>query len=336
MLYVTTDESYLFMDGDSICVKPPGGEKQRIPAGRLESIVLFGNITVSSPFLAFCMERGIGVTFLNVYGRFLAGVHGKTHGNVLLRLAQHKATQDESTRSLVSHTIIAGKAANMRGMLLRTAHEHADETASAALRAASDEITSIARSMNAEMPVSLLRGYEGRMSREYFSVFNRMIKANSEDFYITSRQKRPPADYTNALLSFVYTLSSHDIRSALDGVGLDPQIGFLHTPRSGRASLALDIIEELRAPLCDRFVLSQINLRAITSDDFIEELGEVRLKDKSRKELLAAWQKRKKDEITHPFLNEKIPIGLIAHIQSRLMTMYLRGDIDAYTPFWWR
>lgn len=324
------------MEGDSICVKPPDGERQRIPAGRLESIVLFGNITVSSPFLAFCMERGIGVTFLNVYGRFLAGVHGKTHGNVLLRLAQHKATQDETTRSLVSHTIIAGKAANMRGMLLRAAREHADEAASTALRAAANEIASIAGCMNGKMSVDVLRGYEGLMSRVYFSAFNYMVKANPEDFHFKLREKRPSPDYTNALLSFMYTLLSHDTRDALDSVGLDPQIGFLHTPRSGRASLALDIIEELRGPLCDRFVLSQINLRAITCDDFTGEPGEVRLKDKSRKELLTAWQKRKTEEIIHPFLNEKIPIGLIPHVQSRLLTMYLRGDLNAYIPFWWR
>ncbi len=324
------------MEGESICVKPPGGNKQRVPAGRLESIVLFGNISVSSPFLAFCMENGIGVTFLSMYGRFQAAVHGKTHGNVLLRIAQFDAVRSEAKRSLVAHTIISGKAANMRGMLLRTAREHNNEASSVALQTAAGEIASTMRLTSPDMSVDTLRGYEGQTSRTYFSVFNNMIKANYDDFCIEAREKRPSPDYTNALLSFMYTLLAHDMRSALDAVGLDPQLGFLHTPRSGRASLALDMMEELRAPLCDRFVLSQINLRAITRNDFKSGPGVIHLTDTSRKSLLAAWQKRKTEEIMHPYLNEKIPIGLIPHVQARLLTMYLRGDIDAYIPFWWR
>lgn len=336
VLYVLTEGSYLSKQGETICVHVGGEEKVRVPGHTIESIVCLGNTTVSSPLLAYCGERGIGLSFLNCYGKFYARLEGPVRGNVLLRRAQYLMAEDEVETSKLAYWFVAAKIANQRNVLQRAARESNEEDSKEALSKASDDLANIAKKLDVSLGVDSLRGLEGSAAATYFGVFDYMIKVNKEDFFFKERTRRPPLDNVNALLSFYYALLLHDTRSALESVGLDPAAGFLHAFRPGRPSLALDMMEELRSPLCDRLTLTLINRKQLQKNDFEDNITSVRLTEDAKKTILVEWQKRKNEEITHPYLNEKIPIGLIPHIQAQLLARFLRGDLDEYPPFYWK
>lgn len=335
-LYVLTEDSYISKQGETICVHVGGEEKVRVPAHTIESVVCFGNTTVSTPLLAFCGEKGIGLVFLNEYSRFYGRLEGPVKGNVLLRRAQYLATENKVKTSTLAFWFVTTKVANTRNTLLRAARESEDEFAINALLEAAANLSRLVKTMDPNMPVEQIRGIEGNAAATYFSVFDYMIKANKQDFYFKARSRRPPLDNVNTLISFLYALLLNDTRSALEGVGLDPAAGFLHALRPGRPSLALDLIEELRSPLCDRLAISLINLKQLQQKDFESSLTGVLLSAEAKKIILTAWQKRKREEITHPYLNEKIQIGLIPYVQAQLLARYLRGDIAEYPPFLWK
>ena len=336
VLYIMTPDSYLYIQGECICVKIGGEERVRIPSHTIQSIVFLTNTTISSPLVRFCGETGITVSFLDDFGRFQGRLYGKTSGNVLLRIKQYQSIQDNDFTSKIACSILAAKIVNSRTTLLRAAREHSKEEASLSLKNAAREITKSAGELSPQLSLDAMRGFEGIAANHYFGVFDLMIKTNKENFYFNNRNRRPPADNVNAVLSFLYALLKNDFCAALESVGLDPAVGWLHTVRPGRPSLALDLMEELRSPLCDRLALSLINLRQLQPNDFESEAGTVKIKDNGKKTIIEAWQQRKREEILHPFLNEKINIGLIPHVQSQLLARYLRGDIDAYPPFIWR
>ncbi len=336
VLYVLTEDSYLSKQGDTISVKVGGTEKVRVPAHTIESIICFGNTTVSTPLISFCGERGISLTFMGEYGKFYGRIEGPISGNVLLRRAQHFATENAETQALIAKLIIAAKIANCRNVLLRASRDSQNSEDTDKLTKASDSLASIARQLEYKNDVDELRGMEGLAASAYFRVFNYLIRANKDDFYFEERNKRPPKDNMNAILSFLYTLLANDMRSALEGVGLDPARGFLHALRPGRASLALDLMEEFRSPLCDRLALSMVNLKQLSSMHFIKDFSGVTINDDAKKIVLTAWQKRKKEIIMHPYLSEKLEIGLLPHVQALLLARYLRGDLEVYPPFYWK
>jgi CRISPR-associated protein Cas1 len=274
---------------------------------------------------------------LTEHGRFLARVQGPVSGNVLLRREQYRRAEDPQTSADVARAVLTGKIANSRTVLQRALRDHADKMAADQVSFAAKRLSNYLDLLNQDKPLDVLRGFEGDAAHIYFSVFDHLIVAQKEDFSFQERNRRPPLDNVNALLSFIYTLLVHDIRSALETVGLDPAVGFLHRDRPGRPSLALDLMEELRPALADRFVLTLINRRQVSGSGFKRsDSGAVLMDDSTRKELLVAWQKRKQEEIVHPFLGERIAIGLIPYVQSQLLARHLRGDLEAYPPFFWK
>ncbi len=308
---------------------------RRVPLHLLDGIVAFGSGGASPELLAACGDRNVSISFLGRTGRFLARLEGPTSGNVLLRRAQYRAADDPGRRTAIARNVVLAKLVNARRVLQRGLRDHPERTESAA-----GAVAAMARSLAAlerATDVDVVRGIEGDAARTYFGVFGVLVTHPDPAFRFRGRTRRPPQDPVNAMLSFAYTLLCHDIRSALETVGLDPQVGYLHTDRPGRPSLALDLMEELRPMLCDRLVLSLINRRQIAPDDFeVEETGGVYMKEDARKTLLASWHRRKEEQIEHPFLGERCTIGLIPHIQARLLARHLRGDLDAYPPFFWR
>jgi len=336
VLYVVTEDSYMSKQGETICVHVGGEEKVRVPAHTVESIVCFGHTTVSTPLLGFLSERGIGLSFLGDNGRFYCRMEGAVRGNVLLRKAQYAAASDSARASHLAYWFVICKLANSRNVLLRGAREHADPDSASVLKKAADGMAAIVASLKPDAGVDTLRGLEGSAAYIYFAAFDNMIRANRDDFFFRGRSKRPPLDNMNAILSFLYALLVNDVRSALETVGLDPAMGFLHALRPGRPSLALDLMEELRAWLCDRLALSLVNLRQLQGKDFEATPTGVRMCDTARRELIAAWQKRKREELEHPFVEERVPIGLIPFVQAQLLARHLRGDLDAYPPFHWK
>ncbi len=335
VLYILTENSYLSKQGETICVHVGGAEKIRVPVHTLESILCFGDTTVSTPLIAFCGEKSIGLAFYSDQGRFYGRIEGPVRGNVLLRTKQYSATRTEQAL-LLAKNFVATKIANERNVLLRSARDSNNPETVSILKRAAQDIACLSSQLKTAENLDQVRGIEGIAANRYFAVFNHMIKANKEDFTFQKRSKRPPLDRVNSLLSFLYMLLSNDVRSALEGVGLDPAVGFLHALRPGRPSLALDLMEELRAPLCDRLALSLINLKQVQANGFELTPTAVRMTEETRKIIISAWQKRKKEGITHPFLQEKMPIGLIPHIQAQLLARYLRGDLDYYPPFHWK
>lgn len=336
-LYVTTQGSYLAREGQNLLVRVEQETRLRVPVHTLASVVCFGQVGASPPLMHLCAEQGVSMAFLSEQGRFLARVEGPVSGNVLLRTEQYHRARDPAAIAAIARAMVAGKMINSRAVLLRAAREQPPTSpAREPLRQAARRIAHLAPRVMDEPELERVRGHEGDASRVYFSVFDHLIVAQKEGFQFTERSRRPPLDATNALLSFLYTLLTHDARSALEGVGLDPAVGFLHRLRPGRPSLALDLMEELRAPLADRVALTLINRRQIDPSGFtLSEGGEVRMSEATRKEVLLAWQKRKQEEILHPFLNETIPIGMIAHAQALLLARHLRGDLEAYPPMLW-
>lgn len=336
-LYVTTQGTYLAKEGECIVVRVGNEVRLRVPVHSLGGVVCFGQVSCSPFLMGFAAERGLGFSFLTEHGRFLARVQGPVSGNVLLRREQYRRADSPESSAEVARSIISAKVVNARRVLQRAMRDHGDKLDGAALEMKVRHLRDCL--MRLQQPVSLdvVRGVEGEAAKGYFSVFDNLILAKEPEFRFEGRSRRPPLDRVNCLLSFIYTLLGHDVRSALEGVGLDSAVGFLHRDRPGRHGLALDIMEEFRAVVADRLALSLINLGKIKKGDFeIQETGAVRMTDDARKSLLIAYQKRKQDEIVHPFLNERIPVGLVFHVQAMLMARWLRGDLDGYPPFVWK
>ena len=336
-LYVTSPNTYLARDGETVLVRQEKETKLHIPIHTLSSIICFGQVSCSPPLLGLCGARNVSVAFLTEQGKFLARVHGPVSGNVLLRREQYRRADSEEKSAEIARSIVAAKIANSRTALLRAAREHNDPVASAALSTASSNLSKSIQMLVSTFSLDSIRGIEGDAARQYFSVFEHLISAQKDSFFFIERTRRPPMDPMNALLSFLYTLLVHDVASALEGVGLDPAVGFLHRDRPGRPSLALDLMEEFRPMLADRVALTLVNRLQIQGKQFvITETGAVLMNDIARKEVLMTWQKKKQEEIMHPFIAEKIAIGLIPHVQALLLARFLRGDLDAYPPFRWK
>lgn len=336
-LYVTTQGTYLHRDGETISIQIEEQQRLRVPVHTLEGLVCFGRVMCSPPVLGLCCERNVGVSFLTENGHFLARVTGPVSGNVLLRRQQYRVADCEAQGLPIVRSIVTAKIMNCRLVLLRGARETAEETKQAELREAAGRLAQMADAALHANSTDEARGHEGLAAQIYFAVFNSLITGDREAFCFGGRSRRPPLDRVNALLSFLYALLRHDVESALETVGLDPAVGYLHTDRPGRPSLALDLMEELRPQLADRLVLSLINRRQVKASDFGEQDGGgILLNDGTRKEVIAAWQKRKQDEIEHPFLNEKIPMGLVPYTQALLLARHIRGGLDGYPAFLWR
>lgn len=336
-LFVTTPGSYLARDGETVLVRVEQETRLRLPIHTLSGIVCMGPVTASAPLMHLCGEHNVLISFLSDTGRFLGRVCGPVSGNVLLRREQYRRADCPQRSAAIARNIICGKILNCRTVLQRALRDYPDAVGAPDVRTASHSLARTLAFCEEHLSLDELRGREGEAAATYFGVFDGLIVSQREKFQFAGRSRRPPLDPVNALLSLLYTLLVHDVTAALEGVGLDPAVGFLHRDRPGRPSLALDLMEELRPMLADRLVVSLINRKQLQPRDFIvRENGAVQLTDNARKEVLVAWQKRKQEEILHPFIQEKIPIGLIAHVQALLLARYLRGDLDAYPPFIWK
>lgn len=336
-LYVTTQGAYLNKEGETVVVSVERETRLRLPIHTLGSIVCFGQVTCSPFLLGHCAEKDVSVSFLTSYGRFLARVQGPVAGNVLLRREQYRQADDLTASARLARMFVLGKVANCRTVIARAQRDHAAKLDTEALGLTISQFAKLAQRLLRDGVLDEIRGLEGRAANDYFSRFNDLIVAQKADFVFTGRNRRPPLDRVNCLLSFLYTLLYHDARSALESVGLDPAVGFLHRDRPGRLSLALDLMEEFRPVLADRLALSLINLGQVKKKGFhIAESGAVLMDDDTRKVLLVEYQKRKQVEIEHPFLKEKMPLGMLPFAQSQLLSRYLRGDLEEYPPFIWR
>ncbi|KAA6185364.1 type I-C CRISPR-associated endonuclease Cas1 [Thiohalocapsa marina] len=337
-LYITTQGAWLARERENVLVRVEQETRLRLPIHTLGSIVGFGQVSASAPLMGLCAERGVSLNFLTEQGRFLARMEGPVSGNVLLRRAQYRASDDPDATAGIAATLVAAKVANSRFVLQRSLRDRSKDGQPPAVQSAVDHLTTLQRRIRREtMDLDRVRGYEGAAARAYFEVFDDLILSKAKAFRFQGRSRRPPLDAVNALLSFTYTLLRHDIAGALEGVGLDPAVGFLHRDRPGRPALALDLMEELRAPLADRLVLALINRRQIKPGGFtVTESGAVSMDDDTRKALLVAWQERKRETVRHPYLEETVEIGLIPHLQARLLANFLRGGLDAYPAFVWR
>lgn len=337
ILYVSTSGAYLHLEGETVVIEVEKVRVNQYPLHLIGGIVCFGNVLCSPALLGFCAERDVAVSFLSEYGRFLASVRGPVSGNVLLRRQQYRMADDAEVTQKIATQLVSGKLANCRIVLNRALRDHADKVDNVALKAASAKIDLIIDRVFHATNTNEVRGFEGEAAAVYFSVFNQLILDQKNDFEFSDRNRRPPLDEVNALLSFVYTLVTHDVRSALETVGLDPQVGFLHRDRSGRPSLALDIMEEFRPTLADRLVLSLINRRQVSKKGFTKSAnGAIIMDDDTRKLVVIEYQNRKQDEVQHPYIDETVKIGLLFFVQANLMARFIRGDIDGYPPFFWK
>ena len=333
-LFVTTPEAYLSRDGENVVVKVENDERFRIPIHNIEGIVSMGFMGASPSVMALCAERKVALSFVSGRGKFLGRVVGPVSGNVLLRRKQYRVADDVLLSIEMAKLFVAGKIANSKTVLQRAIRDHADKVNAFALEEAIITLSLKQKQVMKASHANELRGYEGESAMTYFSVFNQLILHQKDDFTMKGRNRRPPLDNVNALLSFVYTLLMHEVRAALESVGLDPCVGFLHVDRPGRQSLALDMMEEFRPFLADRLVLSLINRKQVAKSGFVKQpSGAVIMDDTTRREVITAWQKRKQEEIIHPFLEERIPVGLLPYSQALLLARYLRGDLDNYPVF---
>lgn len=328
-LYITRQESYLHKDRETIVIKLGSEKIAQFPILAIGNILCFGQVSVSPPLMGHCGEKGVGLSFYTEYGKFLARVQGKQSGNVLLRRMQYRWADDAIKSVQVSRVIIAAKIANSRSVLMRHIRNNGENSD---IKRAIDSLANTLRRCRVCEDLDSLRGIEGEAASIYFSVFQHLLLV--KEFTFVKRERRPSRDPVNALLSLVYTLFTHECASALQGVGLDPYVGFLHRDRPGRVSLALDMVEEFRAALADRFVLTLINRGEIKASDFITTAsGAVQLREEPRKNLLAAFQAKKQEEIAHPYFQEKVPVGLLPHCQAMLLARHMRGDTEFYPPF---
>lgn len=339
-LYVTTQGAWLSKDGENVVVSLEGAERGRVPFHTIGSITCFGRILVSPPLMGACAERGITITHLTGAGRFLARVEGPVSGNVLLRRAQYRAADDPTRRDAIVKSVVAGKVLNQRAVVTRAIRDHGTNlpaNAQQQLAQASERLANIVRRLERPLDTDQLRGAEGEAGNAYFGVLDHLVRGEKPLFAFMGRSRRPPLDAINALLSFVYALLTSDARAALETVGLDPAVGYLHTDRPGRPSLALDLVEEFRPFFADRLVLSLVNRRQLSATDFRTlDNGATLLTEDGRKAVLVAYQERKRDEIQHAFLDERITVGLLWFTQAQLLARHLRGDLDAYPPFIWK
>ena len=336
-LFITQPDVYLSLDGDNIVLLKEKEQLGRLPLHTLEAIHSFGYTGASPALMGYCAEKNISLVFFTINGRFLARVIGKSRGNVVLRKKQYRISEDEVASAKVARNFIVGKIFNNKWMLERITRDYPLRVDVAQFKEVSRYLSDIILEVRKCEDLERLRGLEGQAAISYNKVFNQMILQQKEDFSFQFRSRRPPTDNVNAMLSFAYTLLANHMGAALEGVGLDAYVGFLHRDRPGRASLALDLMEELRGVYADRFVLSLINKKVVGKDDFQKkENGAVIMTDDARKKFLAAWQSRKQEKITHPYLGEKIPWGLVPHAQALLLARFLRNDLDEYPPFLWK
>lgn len=336
-LFVTSQGAYLAKDGEAVAVRVEGETRLRLPAHTLDGVVCFGQVSMSPALMAHLAECGASVSFLSESGRFLARVVGPTHGNVLLRREQYRRADDPAATVQLARMVLTGKLHNSRAALRRSAREHPDRPEVERIAAAAEVMDRGLDRLQRIDDLELLRGMEGDAANAYFGAFSGMLLRTEAEFAFNGRNRRPPLDPVNCLLSFLYTLLAHDVRSALESVGLDPQVGYLHRDRPGRPSLALDLMEEFRPALADRLTLSLLNRGMLRPGDFkTMASGAVVLADAARKTVITAWQERKREEVEHPFLQEKMSIGLLPFAQALLLARHLRGDLDGYPPFLWR
>jgi CRISP-associated protein Cas1 len=336
-LFVTTQGAYVRKQGDAVVVRIDKKDRFRVPMINVGSIVTFGRVGLSPFLLGACGEKGISVSLMTEQGRFLAAVNGFTPGNVLLRREQYRRADDASACCEIARACVIGKLANYRTVLRRAAREAKGDASTEALTIAATRMDATVKRLASPCTTDMARGIEGDASRVYFGVFNHLILGDRVAFEFKSRSRRPPLDRINALLSFLYALLANDARSACEAAGLDAAVGFLHRDRPGSPGLALDLMEELRPVIADRVALTLTNRRQIKAEGFhIQPTGGVLMDDDTRRTVVSEYQKRKQEEVVHPFLNEKMSLGLVVHIQARLLARHLRGDLDAYPPFSWR
>lgn len=335
-LYVTTEGAFLRKDGETVAVEIDGTTRTRLPAHLLGQIVLFGETAMSPGLMVHAAETGLSVAWLTYSGKLAGRLEGPQTGNVLLRRAQHRATDDPAAALPVARAVVAAKVANQRALLRRHLRDYGDTPGATEVDAAQRRLADAARHALDAPNLDALRGMEGDAGNAYWAVFPFLIRNGDPAFAFTGRNRRPPRDAINAVLSFLYALAALDARAACETHGLDPQMGFLHRDRPGRHSLALDLMEEVRAPLCDRVTLSLVNRRQLKPGHFErQETGAVLLNDEGRKLVLTEWQARKRTELRHPWLDERIPLGLVLQIQAQLLARHLRGDVDVYPGWLW-
>lgn len=333
-LYVTTQGAVLRLEHDTVRVLVDRETRARLPLVRLQAIVAFGRVTVTTPLIHRCAEDGRGVVWLTRHGRFRGRLTGGTLGNVMLRRAQHEALSAPEQTIVLARQCVAGKVQNARTLLLRSARDSTDEADEDGLRSAAGRLAALLGEIRESEDLDVLRGLEGNAARAYFAAFGWMVRADRGAFAPSGRSRRPPRDRVNSLLSFCYALLRAECEAALEGVGLDPQVGYLHALRSGRPALALDLMEELRPAIADRLVLRMINRRQVRTEHFEHTPGgAVSLNEAGRRATLAAYQKRKESITPHRLLKERIPVGLIPHVQARLLARHLRGDLKHYLPY---
>ncbi|WWR15930.1 type I-C CRISPR-associated endonuclease Cas1c [Lachnospiraceae bacterium JLR.KK008] len=336
-LYVMTEDCYLTLDGENVVILKDEKTLGRFPLHTLENMICFTYKGASPALMGACAQRKIGMTFFSPRGAFLARVVGKEYGNVLLRKEQYRISDNESRSAAYAKNMIAGKVFNCRWSIERTLRDHAYRVNAERLKQVSHALYDMLPEIDGATALDELRGFEGKAAEQYFSVVDDMILNQKENFMFTTRNRRPPLDNVNALLSFAYTVLAGDCANALSSVGLDPYVGFMHRDRPGRTSLALDLMEELRPVMADRFILTLINTKAIQTNHFEKQKDHaVFLNDDGRKVFFHAWQNRKKEGITHPYLKEKVEWGLVPYVQALLLARTIRGDIEEYPPFFWK
>lgn len=336
VLYITTPETNLALDGENVVIRKEEKIVTRLPLHNLEQVICFNYTGVSPALMGACAARNIGLCFLTPYGRFLARVEGKVKGNVLLRKRQYQISENEIESVPIAASFLLGKVANCQKVIDRAVRDHALMLDVNALNSVSQGLKETLQNIRKCEQIDQLMGFEGSAAKIYFSQFDQLILQQKEAFSFKERSRRPPLDNMNALLSFLYTLLTSEVASALETVGLDPYVGFLHQDRPGRPSLALDLMEELRPVFADRLALSMVNRKQISGDGFVEkENSGILMDDETRKKVLALWQERKKETVTHPYLKEKMDFGLIPYVQALLLARYIRGDLDAYPPYFW-
>jgi CRISPR-associated protein Cas1 len=336
-LYITQPDVYLSLDGGNIVMQKEQEKLGRIPLHNLEAVISFGYTGASPALMGYCAKHNIALTFFTMNGHFLARVIGESRGNVVLRKKQYRVSDNLTESCLIGRNFILGKIYNHKWILERMTRDYPLRIQVNAFKNASQELTTVLGKVRDCNDLERLRGLEGQAATTYFAMFDQMILQQKDHFIFKGRSRRPPLDNVNALLSFAYSLLANDVTAALEGVGLDAYVGFMHRERPGRASLALDVMEELRGVYADRFVISLINKRVMHNEDFIKkENGAVIMNEEARKLFLKAWQTKKQEKLTHPFLGEKISWGLVPHVQALLLARYLRNDLDEYPPFLWK